>query len=330
MMSETEANKYKRFLASKQTNNTANTNNTGGSGGGSRKFLEFYAPYKELQTKDKCFCRVLPNKNSGFYFFYEFAKHSFKVGSTYKTAICTYSTNPINDHKISTSCVFCDFINENKEALDKETLKKMQAKDSQVMLVYNYGTDSVQKYETNYYGFTDLTVLLSKLIEEGVSIDNEGFDLIFEKDSNGYTKAVEAHAPKISLEDLFAKSTNVKEIPDIYAECIPTITPNMQNTINATFDYALRAFAPTFAQSSSETETETVSNIRTTQSNSGEEPSYADDSTVPQSAMKVTKSQLNTVGEKTDNKTEDINDENLLDIRDFVESFKQQKENQNQ
>lgn len=325
MMSEMEANKYKKFINSKQNNAAVEDF----SGGTKRKFLDFYSPHKELTGKDKCFCRVLPNKNSGHYFFYEFKKHTFKYGSTYKTAVCTYSTNPLTESSLSDGCKFCDFINENKSSLSQDVVKKLQAKEAQVMLVYNYAADSVQKYETNYYGFMDITVLLSKLIEEGVSIDEEGFDLIFERDSNGYAKAVEAHAPKISLEDLFAKSVNVKEIPDLFGECVPNITPKWQASIDSVFEYGLKAFAPTFAantNNATDYTDQTQSAPRQTTSNVSEYDPNADESN-SSDETNITKSQFNPSNNKTDDTVSSDNNL-LLDINSFVESFKQnQKQN---
>jgi hypothetical protein len=327
-MSPSLKNKYVTFMQHKQEQQSNSSGQTSG------KYLNYYNPNKELNEKGTCFCRVLPNKNTGEMFFYEGKKHRFKVGATTKMAFCLYSTNPKTGDRIADKCPFCDFLEENHESLSDDTNKVFNAKEFSTMLVYNYMHDEVQKYEVNYYGIMDIMPLITKLIEDEIDIDAEGFDLIFKKDKSGYAKAVDAVKPKISLEELFANSNNVKEIPDIYNEVIPTLSDKFISSINATFQYALKAFAPTFVGSSINTpNNDGVEGAENNVDDIGTSYNSYDPNAVEENETKEEKPVEKPVEKKsvekphinTDVEDDGENNEMLEDLQDFVNSMKKNK-----
>lgn len=230
--------KYKQLLEEK-------TSSTGG-----KDFLPFFNPNKLIKASKRGngVVRILPRDNNEM-FFYQYKKHSYKVGTAYKNYFCPMSLNSSGE-VVGNSCPFCDFVKENKEILDKTVYSKLNAKDSYMMAVYNYVDDEVQKYEVNYYGMTDILTAMQKL-DEDFDPDVEGFDLVFEKDKDGYAKAVSASAPEVSLKEL-AKGADGFDgtLPDVEEEAIPSSIDKYMKTINTAFDYAVKAFAPTFASPS--------------------------------------------------------------------------------
>lgn len=248
--------KYKKYSESK-----AQTSNNEESSGGYTKFA-YYNPAKHVdehgkeynngnKTVKRAVVRVLPNKREGEFFFYEFQKHRFKVGAVNKTAFCLYSTNPENGDTVYNKCPFCDFIEENHESISQDQIKALRSKESQIMFVYVYSEDEVKKYETNYYSNTKMMPMVIKLIEDGVDIEHEGFDLIFEKDGSNWPDIIEARAPKHTLAEILEKSAQVNEFPDLWDNVVPKVSENFIKSINSTFEYGIKALCPTFAKNDS-------------------------------------------------------------------------------
>jgi hypothetical protein len=124
------------------------------------------------------------------------------------------------------------------------------------MAVYNYSDDEIQKYEVNYYGITDILTTLQKL-DEDFDPDLEGFDLVFEKDENGFAKVTHAIPPEVTIEEIKKSSKNFSEATvDVEKEVIPKFKDKYLKTLKASFDYALKAFLPTFTNSSEQSEKE--------------------------------------------------------------------------
>ena len=97
---------------------------------------------------------------------------------------------------------------------------------------------------------TDILTAMQKL-DEDFDPDVEGFDLVFEKDKDGYAKAVSASAPEVSLKELAKEADGFDgKLPDVEEEVIPSSIDKYMKTINTAFDYAVKAFAPTFASPS--------------------------------------------------------------------------------
>lgn len=230
--------KYKQLLEEK-------ISSTGG-----KDFLPFFNPNKLIKASKRGngVVRILPRDNNEM-FFYQYKKHSYKVGTAYKNYFCPMSLTSSGE-VVGTSCPFCDFVKENKEILDKAVSSKLNAKDSYTMAVYNYVDDEIQKYEVNYYGMTDILTAMQKL-DEDFDPDIEGFDLFFEKDKEGYAKAVSASASEVSLKELAKEADGFDgKLPDVEQEAIPSSIEKYMKTINTAFDYAVKAFAPTFASPS--------------------------------------------------------------------------------
>jgi len=242
--------KYKKFMKEKLASGSTETKTNGEK----KKYLSYYNPNSQLTNVVKeVVVRVLPNRNG--LFFQQFRKHSFKIG-TRKNAVCMYSRDA-HGETVGTECPFCDFLEENKKLLDKETAYTLSAKDNYMILVYNHVVDEIQKYEVNDYGITDVLSALQAL--EDLDPDEEGFNLHFRKDSKGYAKVFKASKPENSIEDLLSRSKNVKEIPDIFKETIPTPNKFIMDSIHSLFELAISAFAPTFSSdNSSNTESEKV------------------------------------------------------------------------
>lgn len=236
-MANSLINKMKRF-----TESLTESNQEGSHG---QKYLDYYNPNKEIVGKTKCYCRVMPNKNPDQVFFHRFLKHSFKIGTSRKTCMCTYTLNPLTDTTLDTSCPFCDFLEENREELSKDAYKALLSKEAYAVLVYNYTTDTIQKYEMNYYDSKALFALIYEYIEEDESIMNDGFDIVFKKE-DGYARIDKISKSKYPVSEILEKSNNVKEIPDIYAEYNLNITDKFKEKREQMLIYALKALAPTF------------------------------------------------------------------------------------
>ena len=185
-------NKYMKLLMEKKkATQTLDSSSTG-----ERKYLRYFNPNKYVKNDDSIYVRVLPRKND--LFFVQFKKHSFKIGTSWKNAFCFYSRNSQGEI-IGTECPFCDFLEENKNSLKKDTVYKLSAKNSHILLVYNYQADEVQKYEVNDYGITDILVAMQAGLdlddETSNDVDIEGFDLYFKKGASGYAEVYKVEKP---------------------------------------------------------------------------------------------------------------------------------------
>jgi len=234
-------NKYVKLLMEKKKTIQVSNSNTSTE---KRKYLHYFNPNKYVKNDTGIYVRVLPRKND--LFFIQFKKHSFKIGTSWKNAFCFYSRNGQGEI-VGNECPFCDFIEENKNSLNKDTIYKLSAKNSYIFLVYNYQTNEVLKYEVNDYRITDILVAMQAglgLDDENSSIiDQEGFDLYFKKGTSGYADIHKVEKPAIALSDIIKKI----EIPDLESEVIPPFIEPVKKSIKSTFELAISVFEPTFA-----------------------------------------------------------------------------------
>lgn len=223
-------NKYKKFL---------NQKSDGSQNSSSSGFVQipFFNPNKHVEAGKQFAARVIPNKDGMF--FYEFKKHSFKIG-TWKNAFCGYSVNDNGEH-ISEKCPFCDFIEEYKGDLEKDVAYKLSPKDSYMILIFNYTNGEIQKYEVNHYGIVDIISALDGLGEE-FDPDIDGFDILFTKDTSGYAKVCGARLPKITIAEIIKT-----DIPKLKNIAIPQNKESNNKYVNSLFNTAIAAFAPTYS-----------------------------------------------------------------------------------
>ena len=244
-------NKYKKLLAEKKKIIQATTQP--GDALDKVKFVNFFNPNKYVKGSGDCFVRVLPRKND--LFFMQFRKHSFKVGTSWKNAFCFYSRDGSGE-TVGSECPFCDFIEENKTSLSRDTLYKLSAKNSHMFLVYNYQADEVQKYEANDYRITDvLTAMQSGLADdetEDFDVDREGFDLFFKRGESGYAEVYKVERPSVAISELMKSSKNFTEIPDLEREVIPPFNDSTLKSIRSMLELAVSVFEPTLADKSGE------------------------------------------------------------------------------
>lgn len=240
-------NKYMKLLMEKKkATQTLDSSSTG-----ERKYLRYFNPNKYVKNDDSIYVRVLPRKND--LFFVQFKKHSFKIGASWKNAFCFYSRNSQGEI-IGNECPFCDFLEENKNSLKKDTVYKLGAKNSHILLVYNYQADEVQKYEVNDYGITDILVAMQAGLglddESSEIVDREGFDLYFKKGASGYAEVYKVEKPSVAISEIMKKT----EIPDLEEEVIPPFTESVRKFIRSTFELAISVFEPTFISKTEEAE----------------------------------------------------------------------------
>ena len=233
------ANKYMKLLMEKKkATQTLDSSSTG-----ERKYLRYFNPNKYVKNDDSIYVRVLPRKND--LFFVQFKKHSFKIGASWKNAFCFYSRNSQGEI-IGTECPFCDFIEENKHSLNRDTIYKLGVKNSHMFLVYNYQTNEVLKYEVNDYQITDVLVAMQAGLglddESSEIVDREGFDLYFKKGASGYAEVYKVEKPSVAISEIMKKT----EIPDLEEEVIPPFTESVRKSIRSTFELAISVFEPTF------------------------------------------------------------------------------------
>ena len=240
-------NKYMKLLMEKKkATQTLDSSSTGG-----RKYLRYFNPNKYVKNDDSIYVRVLPRKND--LFFVQFKKHSFKIGASWKNAFCFYSRNSQGEI-IGTECPFCDFIEENKHSLNRDTIYKLGVKNSHMFLVYNYQTNEVLKYEVNDYQITDVLVAMQAGLglddESSEIVDREGFDLYFKKGASGYAEVYKVEKPSVAISEIMKKT----EIPDLEEEVIPPFTESVRKSIRSTFELAISVFEPTFINKTEEAE----------------------------------------------------------------------------
>jgi len=240
-------NKYMKLLMEKKkATQTLDSSSTG-----ERKYLRYFNPNKYVKNDDSIYVRVLPRKND--LFFVQFKKHSFKIGASWKNAFCFYSRNSQGEI-IGTECPFCDFIEENKHSLNRDTIYKLGVKNSHMFLVYNYQTNEVLKYEVNDYQITDVLVAMQAGLglddESSEIVDREGFDLYFKKGASGYAEVYKVEKPSVAISEIMKKT----EIPDLEEEVIPSFTESVRKSIRSTFELAISVFEPTFISKTEEAE----------------------------------------------------------------------------
>lgn len=241
------ANKYMKLLMEKKkATQTLDSSSTG-----ERKYLRYFNPNKYVKNDDSIYVRVLPRKND--LFFVQFKKHSFKIGASWKNAFCFYSRNSQGEI-IGNECPFCDFIEENKHSLNRDTIYKLGVKNSHMFLVYNYQTNEVLKYEVNDYQITDVLVAMQAGLglddESSEIVDREGFDLYFKKGASGYAEVYKVEKPSVAISEIMKKT----EIPDLEEEVIPPFTESVRKSIRSTFELAISVFEPTFISKTEEAE----------------------------------------------------------------------------
>jgi len=236
----------KLLMEKKKATQTLDSSSTG-----ERKYLRYFNPNKYVKNDDSIYVRVLPRKND--LFFVQFKKHSFKIGTSWKNAFCFYSRNSQGE-VIGTECPFCDFIEENKHSLNRDTIYKLGAKNSHMLLVYNYQTNEVLKYEVNDYRITDVLVAMQAGLglddESSEIVDREGFDLYFKKGASGYAEVYKVEKPSVAISEIMKKT----EIPDLEEEVIPSFTESVRKSIRSTFELAISVFEPTFISKTEEAE----------------------------------------------------------------------------
>lgn len=294
------ANKYMKLLMEKKkATQTLDSSNTG-----ERKYLRYFNPNKYVKNDADICVRVLPRKND--LFFIQFKKHSFKIGTSWKNAFCFYSRNSQGE-VIGTECPFCDFIEKNKHSLNRDTIYKLGAKNSHMLLVYNYQTNEVQKYEVNDYQITDILVAIQAGLglddESSEIIDHEGFDLHFKKGTSGYAEVYKVEKPSVAISEIMKKT----EIPDLEEEVIPPFTESVRKSIRSTFELAISVFEPTFINKTEEAE------------NGHEDFAYdADENEFDPNAIDETE-EFNSENEIID--SDDLDDD-VEDIKNFLRSRK--------
>ena len=215
-----------------------------------KNYVKYYNPNKSIVGKDEVFVRVIPNKKGMF--FVPYKRHSFKIG-TWKNAVCGFSLTPSGESYLST-CPFCEFVNENKDSLTKDSIYQLSQKDQYMSLVYDPWTDEMLKYDFNDYALTDILTALYKLGED-FDPDAEGFNLYFKKSSSGYAEIYKVSEPEETVKELLSKS-QVVEIPDLTTLVFPPLNKFIENQIQSAFQLAVNVFAPTFNSTSSEFESE--------------------------------------------------------------------------
>lgn len=293
-------NKYMKLLMEKKkATQTLDSSSTG-----ERKYLRYFNPNKYVKNDDSIYVRVLPRKND--LFFVQFKKHSFKIGTSWKNAFCFYSRNSQGEI-IGTECPFCDFIEENKHSLNRDTIYKLGVKNSHMFLVYNYQTNEVLKYEVNDYQITDVLVAMQAGLglddESSEIVDREGFDLYFKKGASGYAEVYKVEKPSVAISEIMKKT----EIPDLEEEVIPPFTESVRKSIRSTFELAISVFEPTFINKTEEAE------------NGHEDFAYdADENEFDPNAIDETE-EFNSENEIIDS---DDFDDDVEDIKNFLRSRK--------
>lgn len=293
-------NKYMKLLMEKKkATQTLDSSSTG-----ERKYLRYFNPNKYVKNDDSIYVRVLPRKND--LFFVQFKKHSFKIGASWKNAFCFYSRNSQGEI-IGTECPFCDFIEENKHSLNRDTIYKLGVKNSHMFLVYNYQTNEVLKYEVNDYQITDVLVAMQAGLglddESSEIVDREGFDLYFKKGASGYAEVYKVEKPSVAISEIMKKT----EIPDLEEEVIPPFTESVRKSIRSTFELAISVFEPTFINKTEEAE------------NGHEDFAYdADENEFDPNAIDETE-EFNSENEIIDS---DDFDDDVEDIKNFLRSRK--------
>lgn len=293
-------NKYMKLLMEKKkATQTLDSSSTG-----ERKYLRYFNPNKYVKNDDSIYVRVLPRKND--LFFVQFKKHSFKIGTSWKNAFCFYSRNSQGE-VIGTECPFCDFIEENKHSLNRDTIYKLGVKNSHMFLVYNYQTNEVLKYEVNDYQITDVLVAMQAGLglddESSEIVDREGFDLYFKKGASGYAEVYKVEKPSVAISEIMKKT----EIPDLEEEVIPPFTESVRKSIRSTFELAISVFEPTFINKTEEAE------------NGHEDFAYdADENEFDPNAIDETE-EFNSENEIIDS---DDFDDDVEDIKNFLRSRK--------
>lgn len=238
--------KYKKFLKSKEE---SLQKDVGGNGYVKKEYTPFFNPNKNLKAnKNQNFIvRVLPNVDDGMFFF-QYKKHQFKVGSTWKNSICVLSRNS-KGKTLSNTCPFCEFLEENSKVIDREAVYALKAKDSYVILIYNPMDDELQRYEVNDYGITDILNAMQKIDNPDFNPDEEGFDLEFTKDkTTPYARIEAVYEPEESIQSLMKQSKKFKELISLENEALPELNDFILKSIKNSFNFALTAFAPTFAE----------------------------------------------------------------------------------
>lgn len=192
--------------------------------------LNWFYPNKAVKSSEKgtYMVRVLPIEGKESWYL-EFKKHSFKIGS-WKNCLCLESHN--SKDKSLGKCPICDFLEENKEEIESaDSAKALKSKNCYGLMVYDYTTKQILRYEINYYGFMDIlgAIVSNEDDDFEFEIDSEGFNLHFEKDENGWAKVAGVNKGKKTIEE-------IKEILDI--EVIPSVEaytfPDSENRITGT------------------------------------------------------------------------------------------------
>ena len=176
-----------------------------------------------------------------------------------------------------------------------------------MLLVYNYQTNEVQKYEVNDYRITDILVAMQAGLglddESSEIVDREGFDLYFKKGASGYAEVYKVEKPSVAISEIMKKT----EIPDLEEEVIPPFTESVRKSIRSTFELAISVFEPTFINKTEEAE------------NGHEDFAYdADENEFDPNAIDETE-EFNSENEIIDS---DDFDDDVEDIKNFLRSRK--------
>lgn len=320
-------NKYQKFMAEKEKLiETISSNGSANSSGKfeRKEFLPFFNPNKMFINKDQVIVRILPNKD-GFY--YEFKKHMFKIGETFKQFVCMYSYDE-NGKKLGETCPMCDFLESHSNELDKKIFWTLSSKNVYMIFVYNPYAKQIQKYETNDYGIVNITKALIDLLESGVEFDpdEEGFDIIFKKDEKGFAKVVEALAPDKSAKDIVNMATNTNEIKEFMEEIMPFAKSYILKQINATYQLAVNSFAPTFSSEEFLADiNENNKEINKKEVNEIIDNSFGKDENIKTESFKTTKMTVDDEEDEEeihDNENDEDDDEQVNDIKSFLRNRK--------
>ena len=150
--------------------------------------------------------------------------------------------------------------------------------------------------------------------------DEDGFDLIFEKDENGYAKVTSATPPEETLESIKKVSEKFAEtVPDVENEVIPKNKEKYMKVLKAALEYAVKAYVPTFAAELNTDEDDEEEVKYTKKRKKNFDPNEDDDEEEDEEIEKgdsSKKSKMNV------NDVDDEEDDDVEDIREFIRKKK--------
>lgn len=216
--------------------------------------LNWFYPNRAVKASEKgtYMVRVLPLEGKDTWF-YEFKKHSIKFDS-WKNCLCLETEG--KDGKKLANCPICDFLYKYEDELEgNDNVKNFRKKDTYGLLVFDYATKSILRYELNYYGFRDILASIVANEDEDFEslIDTEGFNLHFAKDEeSGYSKIVGVNAGKKTIEEI-KEILGIDKLPNVIDYTLDYGVDGTTKTLNGYLQLAEkhRMFPEVFGSSSS-------------------------------------------------------------------------------